>query len=565
MDRTDFNLSRRDVLVAAAAVAGTAAVPLRSARAAAKYTRPNVNSDAGQKMLRIYAKGVEAMLNKPADHPHNWFRNAFVHMMDCPHGNWWFYVWHRGYIGYFEQTIRTVTNEPSFVLPYWDWTQLPQIPDGMFDDFLTPTSAPFAPYTGNLARFTKFMKPALTEYWKGLSDAQIEQQNKRGYKSIDDVWNDILGYTLIPCDPPKEKPDIVPIAQNQAFVITGGARYLSRDNPKLDDKTAANVDLDFVLGGLSVREFNRTDASGNTDAANSFTSSKTLSHHIPPPSATVFSTLEGFPHNKVHNYIGGYGSIEEPDPQPGPFGNMTNNLSPIDPIFFLHHANMDRLWDVWTRKQQHCGWSHHPADSDKVAFSGEPFLFFVKGDGSYVGPAKAEDYFDMAKFDYDYDPGEGEQIISRPCEPLTADAQPLVRSSVAANVAMVAVPQAAVQSHLAASRARPLVAAITMTRPMGPLAPREFDVLVNAPEGVTQVSADSPYYAGTFALFGAPMPGMHGHGGMDLTFAVPLPRTLQAFTALAAGADATLNIRVVPSHGENNAAVALKAVSLAAQ
>ena len=27
-------------------------------------------------------------------------------------------------------------------------------------------------------------------------------------------------------------------------------------------------------------------------------------------------------------------------------------LSPVDPIFFLHHANMDRLWDVWTRKQQ---------------------------------------------------------------------------------------------------------------------------------------------------------------------------------------------------------------------
>jgi tyrosinase len=42
------------------------------------------------------------MLNLPADHPQNWFRNAFVHLMDCPHGNWWFYVWHRGYLGYFE-------------------------------------------------------------------------------------------------------------------------------------------------------------------------------------------------------------------------------------------------------------------------------------------------------------------------------------------------------------------------------------------------------------------------------------------------------------------------------
>lgn len=58
-------------------------------------------------MLASYAKGVEAMLKLPADHPQNWFRNAFIHLMDCPHGNWWFYVWHRGYLGYFERTIQT--------------------------------------------------------------------------------------------------------------------------------------------------------------------------------------------------------------------------------------------------------------------------------------------------------------------------------------------------------------------------------------------------------------------------------------------------------------------------
>ena len=34
---------------------------------------------------------------------------------------------------------------------------------------------------------------------------------------------------------------------------------------------------------------------------------------------------------------------------------MTDMLSPVDPIFFLHHANMDRLWDVWERKQKRLG------------------------------------------------------------------------------------------------------------------------------------------------------------------------------------------------------------------
>ena len=81
----------------------------------------------GQKMLASYAKAVEAMLKLPADDPHNWFRNAFIHLMDCPHGNWWFYVWHRGFMGYFETTIRKYSGDDNFAFPYWDWTNLPRV------------------------------------------------------------------------------------------------------------------------------------------------------------------------------------------------------------------------------------------------------------------------------------------------------------------------------------------------------------------------------------------------------------------------------------------------------
>ena len=71
MRKANFDYTRRDFLVTAAAAAGATALPVTPARAAARYTRYNVTSPQGQKMLASYAKGVEAMLKLPADHPQN--------------------------------------------------------------------------------------------------------------------------------------------------------------------------------------------------------------------------------------------------------------------------------------------------------------------------------------------------------------------------------------------------------------------------------------------------------------------------------------------------------------
>jgi hypothetical protein len=42
--------------------------------------------------------------------------------------------------------------------------------------------------------------------------------------------------------------------------------------------------------------------------------------------------LETGPHNAVHRAIG---------------GDMVTEASPTDPLFFMHHANLDRLWYEW--------------------------------------------------------------------------------------------------------------------------------------------------------------------------------------------------------------------------
>jgi tyrosinase len=534
-------LTRRQFVGTAAAAF---AWPVTGVRAAAKYKRSLVTSSDGQKALASYAKGVEAMLKLPADDPRNWFRNAFIHLMDCPHGNWWFYVWHRGYLGYFEQTIRSLSGDPEFALPYWDWTELPRIPEEMFDGVLSPTSAVYEPFTGNLAVFTDFIKPALATYWNELTAAQRSQLDVRGYKSLDDLWNGPTGVTA------------AGVAGNEAFANTCGARFLSKTNPKLDKDTASAVSFTTVMAGLLAPKFYDPVGDQNGLGYLSFTSSKTASHNIQPDGATVFSVLEGLPHNLVHNCIGGVGPLD-----PGPYGNMTNFLSPVDPIFFLHHSNIDRLWDVWTRKQMSLDQPFLPSGDDLKQLSEELFLFYVNSDGKPVLDSKAGDYLSMERFDYEYDRlGTGENLIGT-SKLVSEAAPPLAAARVAANVAAFEHPASELpRATVAGEPPRPLMAQVTIERPANA---REFRVFVGAPADATNLGPDSPHYVGTVGFFGPSMamPGMQmGH---EAKFSLPLPPQLPALAAPLAGAPAQANLAVtVAPIGGNEAAPVLKAASI---
>lgn len=514
-------------LASSAAFAGGATG--EGAATAAGFHRYNVNTPQGQRMLASYARGIQAMLALPPEHPHNWFRNAFVHLMDCPHGNWWFYVWHRGYVGYFEQTIRKLSGDAQFAMPYWDWTTQPEIPATLFDGVLSPTDPAYAPYTRNLAVFTAFIQPALLRYWNTLTTEQRQQLAARGYGDFGALWNDVTGYNA------EEKTGI---AGNAAYAITCGARYLWRQNAGFDAKTASAVSPDTIRAGLSPVEFY------NPDISRSFTSSRTASHVVSPDGNTQFSVLEGFPHNKVHNCIGGVGAID-----PGPYGNMTNFLSPLDPIFYLHHSNMDRLWDVWTRKQLAQGLQIMPPPGPaRDALMGEPFRFFVEASGQFAGTKRAADFFSTQAFDYDYVSGLTGAQETAVLPVRAAGAGRLVRGTRRGAAVSVALPATA-QAQLGAAPPTALIAEVTVERPQGLHNTREFDVLVNAPAGVTAVDADSPYYAGTVSFFGPPMSGMdHSH---PTTFAVPLPQRLNLLKAGAANATGgALEFRLVASSGQ---------------
>jgi tyrosinase len=145
--------------------------------------------------------------------------------------------------------------------------------------------------------------------------------------------------------------------------------------------TRANVNTSGALGNSSFT------AAG---PSSSFAGAVTRFNHFGDDPVAAAGLLEATPHGDVHSVTG-----------PGPdrfMGSFTR--APLDPIFWLHHCNIDRLWEVWRSQPGHADppqWST-PGRPDPVSF------FFHDQDGkelrmnsSQVMNTKA------APFVYEYD------------------------------------------------------------------------------------------------------------------------------------------------------------------
>src|SRR4051812_33701801 len=85
-------------------------------------------------VLDTYARGVKAMQDRDSViGVDSWLWAANTHGVptgtaskplwaQCEHGRPFFLPWHRAYLAWFEETIRTLTNSPDWALPYWDYT-----------------------------------------------------------------------------------------------------------------------------------------------------------------------------------------------------------------------------------------------------------------------------------------------------------------------------------------------------------------------------------------------------------------------------------------------------------
>ncbi|BCL36470.1 tyrosinase family protein [Nostoc sp. MS1] len=227
---------------------------------------------------------------------------------ELAHENAAFLPWHREYINRFEEALQTV--DPSVTIPYWDWTDAKALDVIFNDDFLSPNGQGV---TTNI--------PGLGNFTGGTVQS--------GAFSVANGWvlNPQLNY-----DPTAEKSLGTSLVR---FLRVPPASEYPLPQRDIDRVMAIN---DYSLFRTALEGFVTVDEQGNI---------------IPG----------GYTHNYIHGLVGGV----QIDPTTTPvtfkgLGTMSNiPSSPYDPVFWLHHANVDRLWAEW-QEDGHQGSDFYPAD-----------------------------------------------------------------------------------------------------------------------------------------------------------------------------------------------------------
>jgi tyrosinase len=271
----------------------------------------------GDQTLAHYADAVAEMQSRPEDDETSWIYQASIHGTEvenplptwnqCTHNTWFFVSWHRIFVYYFEEIVRSVVKDlhgaeaaENWALPYWNYCR-----------------------SGEFAT---------------LPEAFREETQQDG------------------------SPNPLFVQERDPLINAGG-----EIPEEATESKRALATPEFIgkaeFGGLpeEVKQFGKKSSRG---------------------------VVEGTPHGTVHNGVGG----EE--------GWMSNVLiAAKDPIFWLHHCNIDRLWVEWISQG---GGRENPTEG---AWLNQSFSFF-DAHNNHV-PKTCGEVVDTEALHYKYDAANG--------------------------------------------------------------------------------------------------------------------------------------------------------------
>jgi tyrosinase len=373
------------------------------------------------------------------------------------------------------------------------------------------------------------------------------------YWNYSDSSNSIAK-TLPPCFREPTLPDGSP---NPLFVIQG-INILRAPGINSGDPSVI-PDSDVDLSGCLVESFFSPDTD-TTSGDLGFGGPATGFNH----DAQVFgaNSVESAPHNAVHVDVGG----EWVQSGVTLDGWMINpDTAALDPIFWLHHANIDRLWSVWNRISAS---NTDPAGSVNVGGqniswqTSVPFPFHdATGNEVAMIPSQVLDTT-TTSFSYDYEDTSNPLPLSlmesfaltrsismkpRLAEMVGASDKPVTLTGSPETTAFVLQPPSGPALVSGAVPAPPPKTYLKIENVVSEKSHATYEVYVNLPDNA-EAAAYKEHYAGAMPLFGVIQASTRSdrHAGNGLGFSLDITQLVNRLKARNAWDDQNIRVTFVP-------------------
>lgn len=270
--------------------------------------------DAVLALKKVRAKGKRGLSLYDAFVFHH--REVGSLAVDGAHSGPAFLPWHREFLHAFEATLIRVSGKPDLALPYWDWTNPASTAAVFGADFMGGTGVPSK-------RHAVMNGPFRRGRWKINVPERVGVQ---GSPFASDRGPFAMARTSDIADNPFIQRDL------------GGSKLLGVTS------LPAASEMDRIM---AITQYDSKPFSDQSDARFSFR-----------------CALEGWGrpanlnrsggHNQVHLWVGGLWKEQGVEQ----LGTISGAASPNDPVFWLVHSNIERLWTRW---QQTNGLDYEPA------------------------------------------------------------------------------------------------------------------------------------------------------------------------------------------------------------
>lgn len=322
--------------------------------------RPSIESlqiayqNGDQKPLEDLMRAWKGIKELPANDPNSFFKLGGYHGEPfrgagwgnnaywggyCNHGNVLFPTWHRVYLLKLEEALQSIEGCEDVMLPYWDETSEDSLNNGI-------------PWALTIENFVldgvSIPNPLRSFVFPNNITDNIQNDNPNyskplGYETVRYPLSGLVG---------TESDRQTTAEHNAQFPDYDTNVQLLNENIKNWLGSSVTINGKPVPTNVAQKFRDCLNAPNYTVFSNTTSAQEWNNNLDNNPGNKRVVPLES-PHNSIHLAVGGFDVPNEGDFSPidGANGDMgENDTAGLDPIFYFHHCNIDRVFWLWQKR-----------------------------------------------------------------------------------------------------------------------------------------------------------------------------------------------------------------------